>query len=90
MQTVNKVCLALTGVCVVILIFGIGIGIGRRANCTLIDSNDISEESNDTSTEYDAYDDDYVDIGEINDAMIHDARVFDFPTFEQETREMAL
>ena len=51
MQTIHKVCLTLTGVCVVILCVGIGIGIGHR----------VKSDSNDTSVEYEAYDDDYVD-----------------------------
>merc|ERR1712038_652276 len=63
MQTIHKVCLTLTGVCVVILCVGIGIGIGHRVKS---DSNDTSIESNDTSIasldsiEYEAYDDKFV------------------------------
>ena len=84
MQTVNKVCLSLTGVCVVLLFVGIGIGIGHRVNS---DSNE-SNESNGNSTEYDAFDDDYVDIGE---KSVHSASVIgDVPTIRQETRELAL
>ena len=53
MQAIHKVCLILTGVCVVILCVGIGIGIvhggGKRV-------------SNDSFIEYVAYDDeDYAD-----------------------------
>ena len=51
MQTIHKVCLTLTGVCVAILCVGIGIGIGHRVN----------SDSNDTSIEYEAFDEDYVE-----------------------------
>ena len=84
MQTINKVCLTLTGVCVLILCVGIGIGIGRRVQS---DSNCNSTESTDNSTEYDPYDDDYVDIGE---KSVHGASVLGAGrTSTQETREMA-
>ena len=77
MQTVNKVCLSLTGVCVVLLFVGIGIGIGHRVNF----------DSNDNSTEYDAFDDDYVDIGEKG---VRGASVLgDVRSSKKETREMA-
>ena len=62
MQTIHKACLALTGVVVVILCVGIGIGIGRRIDC---------KSSYDNSTDYEAFDEDYVD----NDKL--DTRVID-------------
>ena len=51
MQTVHKVCLTLTGVCVLILCIGIGIGIGHRVN----------SDSNAITVEYEAFDEDYVE-----------------------------
>ena len=53
MQTIHKVCLILTGVCVVILCVGIGIGIVHGDGGTRV--------SNDSFIEYVAYDEDYVD-----------------------------
>ena len=47
MQTIYKACLGLTGVVVVILCVGIGMGIGRRLDDNMVD--------------YEAYDEDYVD-----------------------------
>ena len=60
MQTIHKACLALTGVVVVILCVGIGMGIGRR-----LESKSSYDNSTDydNSTEYEAYDEDYVDNG---------------------------
>ena len=46
MQTIHKACLALTGVCVVILCVGIGIGIVHHIEVNSVD--------------YEAYDEDYV------------------------------
>ena len=54
MQTIHKVCLILTGICVIIICVGIGLGIpyiGRSY-------------SNDALTEYEAYDEDSVDYGD--------------------------
>ena len=74
MQTIHKVCLTLTGVCVVVLCVGIGIGIGHR----------VKSDSNDISIEYDAYDEDYVK----ND--IHQSCVICTKEGEKVTREMIL
>ena len=68
MQTIHKACLALTGVVVVILCVGIGMGIGRRLEGKISDDNSTDY---DNSTEYEAYDEDYVD----NDKL--DTRVID-------------
>ena len=51
MQRVHLVCLILTGVCVVLLIIGTGIGIAHGKG----DSED------DNAPEYEAYDEDYVE-----------------------------
>ena len=55
MQTIHKVCLILTGVCVTIICVGLGLGIA--AGVTPL------SDSNDTTVEYEAYDKDYVDYG---------------------------
>ena len=78
MQTMHKVCLTLTGVCVAILCIGIGIGIGHRANC--------KSDSNDTSIEYEAYDDDYANDNIRNGGVINVITIDQ----EEEIREMAL
>ena len=74
MQTILKVCLILTGVCVVILCVGIGIGIvhGGKSN------------SNDTIIEYEAYDEDYAEY----DSTIATGDVIDVIHREEGTREM--
>ena len=74
MQTIHKVCLILTGVCVVILCVGVGIGIMHSGK-----SN-----SNDTLIEYEAYDEDYVD----DDSPRADLHVIDVIPREEGTREM--
>ena len=61
MQTIHKACLALTGVVVVILCVGIGIGIGRRIGGKSSDNN---------STDYEAYDEDYVDNDKLETRVI--------------------
>ena len=75
MQTIHKICLILTGVCVVILCVGIGLGIvhGGKSN------------SNGTFIEYEAYDEDYVDY----DSTVASARVIVVNQGEQGTREMS-
>ena len=54
MQTIHKVCLILTGICVIIICVGIGLGISYIGRSY----------SNDTIVEYEAYDEDYVDYGD--------------------------
>ena len=49
MQTIHKVCLILTGACVLLICVGIGIGIAHSGKSDL----------NDTIIEYEAYDEDY-------------------------------
>ena len=61
MQTVHKACLALTGVIVVILCVGIGMGIGRHIDF---------KSSDDNSTDYVAYDEDYVDNDKLETRVI--------------------
>ena len=51
MQSIHKVCLILTGACVLLICVGIGIGIAHSGKSDL----------NDTIIEYEAYDEDYVD-----------------------------
>ena len=51
MQTIHKVCLALTGGCVVLLCIGIGIGIVHHTE---------GKSSEDNSVDFEAYDEDYV------------------------------
>ena len=55
MQTIHKVCLILTGLCVVIVCVGIGLGIPYIGK----------SDSNDTISEYQAYDEDYVDFDSV-------------------------
>ena len=55
MQTIHKVCLILTGVCVTIICVGLGLGIAAGVVPL--------SHSNDTTIEYEAYDEEYVDYG---------------------------
>ena len=54
MQTIHKICLILTGICVIIICVGIGLGISYIGR----------SDSNDTIIEYEAYDEDFVDYGD--------------------------
>ena len=62
MQTIHKACLALTGVVVVILCVGIGMGIGRNMEC---------KSSYDNSTDYEAFHEDYVDNDKRDSSMVN-------------------
>ena len=79
MQTIHKVCLILTGVCIVILSVGVGLGIVHGVH--LRQSN-----SNDSILEYEAYDEDYVE--EDSPVAVAEGRVIDVIPREEGTREM--
>ena len=54
MQTIHKVCLILTVISVLMISVGIGFGVAHNVKSD-------TESFNDTFTEYEAYDEDYVD-----------------------------